>query len=207
MSSAQLWSPTSEDDDYEPPRKKDMGAILSFSPITGDDIPRLSLMPSGLHEPGSEKLRTGGLLTGSGFSSEVNRKVKPDIHFLNQTARKRRRCWSPELHQRFVEALEKLGGSQVATPKQIRDLMQVDGLTNDEVKSHLQKYRLHVRKIPTNGGMGPRLSTDDDQQHSSSPDGPFHLGRSKKCNSSSVLEEEEDQEKSDGQSWKAQKHI
>lgn len=28
----------------------------------------------------------------------------------------------------------------VATPKQIRDIMQVDGLTNDEVKSHLQVY-------------------------------------------------------------------
>lgn len=26
----------------------------------------------------------------------------------------------------------------VATPKQIRELMKVDGLTNDEVKSHLQ---------------------------------------------------------------------
>jgi SHAQKYF class myb-like DNA-binding protein len=26
----------------------------------------------------------------------------------------------------------------VATPKQIRDMMKVDGLTNDEVKSHLQ---------------------------------------------------------------------
>lgn len=26
----------------------------------------------------------------------------------------------------------------VATPKQIREVMQVDGLTNDEVKSHLQ---------------------------------------------------------------------
>lgn len=25
-----------------------------------------------------------------------------------------------------------------ATPKQIRELMQVEGLTNDEVKSHLQ---------------------------------------------------------------------
>ena len=25
-----------------------------------------------------------------------------------------------------------------ATPKQIRELMKVDGLTNDEVKSHLQ---------------------------------------------------------------------
>jgi hypothetical protein len=26
----------------------------------------------------------------------------------------------------------------VATPKQIRELMKVDGMTNDEVKSHLQ---------------------------------------------------------------------
>ncbi|XP_042498970.1 myb family transcription factor EFM-like [Macadamia integrifolia] len=63
-----------------------------------------------------------------------------------QTNRKARRCWSPELHRRFVNALQILGGSQVATPKQIRELMKVDGLTNDEVKSHLQKYRLHTRR-------------------------------------------------------------
>ncbi|KAF5745289.1 Myb-like transcription factor family protein putative isoform 1 [Tripterygium wilfordii] len=60
--------------------------------------------------------------------------------------RKQRRCWSSELHRRFLHALQKLGGSQVATPKQIRELMKVDGLTNDEVKSHLQKYRLHTRR-------------------------------------------------------------
>lgn len=63
-----------------------------------------------------------------------------------QTHRKARRCWSPDLHRRFVSALQMLGGSQVATPKQIRELMKVDGLTNDEVKSHLQKYRLHTRR-------------------------------------------------------------
>lgn len=63
-----------------------------------------------------------------------------------QSQRKARRCWSPELHRRFVTALQQLGGSQVATPKQIRELMKVDGLTNDEVKSHLQKYRLHTRR-------------------------------------------------------------
>ncbi|WOL14110.1 hypothetical protein Cni_G22890 [Canna indica] len=62
------------------------------------------------------------------------------------THRKARRCWSPDLHRRFVNALQILGGSQVATPKQIRELMKVDGLTNDEVKSHLQKYRLHTRR-------------------------------------------------------------
>lgn len=60
--------------------------------------------------------------------------------------RKQRRCWSPELHRRFLQALQQLGGSHVATPKQIRELMKVDGLTNDEVKSHLQKYRLHTRR-------------------------------------------------------------
>ncbi|XP_065004519.1 transcription factor HHO2-like isoform X2 [Musa acuminata AAA Group] len=36
----------------------------------------------------------------------------------------------------------------VATPKQIREVMKVEGLTNDEVKSHLQKYRLHAGKLP-----------------------------------------------------------
>ncbi|XP_059635006.1 myb family transcription factor EFM-like [Cornus florida] len=78
-----------------------------------------------------------------------------------QTQRKARRCWSPELHRRFVNALNMLGGSQVATPKQIRELMKVDGLTNDEVKSHLQKYRLHTRRPSSSpqaaGTPTPRL--------------------------------------------------
>ncbi|KAK6266720.1 hypothetical protein QUC31_017557 [Theobroma cacao] len=52
-----------------------------------------------------------------------------------------RRCWSSELHARFVEALNLLGGIEVATPKQIKDLMQVEGLTID------QKYRLHCGKF------------------------------------------------------------
>ncbi|CAF1827213.1 hypothetical protein YC2023_050186 [Brassica napus] len=59
-----------------------------------------------------------------------------------------RRKWSEELHWRITDALQKIGGSQVATPKQIRDIMKVDGLTNDEVKSQLQKYRMHIRKHP-----------------------------------------------------------
>lgn len=75
----------------------------------------------------------------------------------SSSSRKARRCWSPELHRRFVSALHQLGGSQIATPKQIRELMKVDGLTNDEVKSHLQKYRLHTRRpssSPQSGGAG-----------------------------------------------------
>ncbi|KAL7589508.1 hypothetical protein Lser_V15G37062 [Lactuca serriola] len=61
--------------------------------------------------------------------------------------KKERRCWSPELHRRFLHALQQLGGAHIATPKQIKELMKVDGLTNDEIKSHLQKYRLHTRRV------------------------------------------------------------
>ncbi|CAM8881418.1 unnamed protein product [Rhodiola kirilowii] len=79
-----------------------------------------------------------------------------------QTQRKQRRCWSPELHRRFIHALQQLGGPHVATPKQIKELMKVDGLTNDEVKSHLQKYRLHMRRpsanMPSNSNaQGPQF--------------------------------------------------
>ncbi|KAH0913202.1 hypothetical protein HID58_036523, partial [Brassica napus] len=49
--------------------------------------------------------------------------------------RKQRRCWSSQLHRRFFQHL---GGAHVATPKQIRELMNIGRLTNDEVKSHLQ---------------------------------------------------------------------
>ncbi|KAI3816495.1 hypothetical protein L1987_16193 [Smallanthus sonchifolius] len=66
-----------------------------------------------------------------------------------QSNKKERRCWSQELHRRFLHALQQLGGAHVATPKQIREFMKVDGLTNDEIKSHLQKYRLHTRRLST----------------------------------------------------------
>ncbi|ESQ28398.1 hypothetical protein EUTSA_v10018737mg [Eutrema salsugineum] len=89
--------------------------------------------------------------TGGGKSDSVKAReeqMKQD-QSQSQTHRKQRRCWSPELHRRFLHALQQLGGSHVATPKQIRDHMKVDGLTNDEVKSHLQKYRLHTRRPAT----------------------------------------------------------
>lgn len=76
-------------------------------------------------------------------------KDKEDKEGQSQPNRKPRRCWAPELHRLFLQALQQLGGPHVATPKQIRELMKVDGLTNDEVKSHLQKYRLHTSRRPS----------------------------------------------------------
>ncbi|KFK35065.1 hypothetical protein AALP_AA5G230700 [Arabis alpina] len=75
-----------------------------------------------------------------------DQKKEAEKDYGRRGQRKQRRCWSQELHRRFLNALKQLGGPHVATPKQIRELMKIDGLTNDEVKSHLQKYRLHTRR-------------------------------------------------------------
>ncbi|XP_034906731.1 myb family transcription factor PHL8 [Populus alba] len=50
--------------------------------------------------------------------------------------------WTQELHRRFVEAVNQLGGADRATPKSLMRVMEIPGLTLYHLKSHLQKYRL-----------------------------------------------------------------
>jgi SHAQKYF class myb-like DNA-binding protein len=64
--------------------------------------------------------------------------------------KKARMVWTPSLHHRFVEAVEHLG-EKGAVPKAIVRLMNVDGLTRENVASHLQKYRLYLKRSRTGG--------------------------------------------------------
>ncbi|CAI9110114.1 OLC1v1010084C1 [Oldenlandia corymbosa var. corymbosa] len=148
-------------------------------------------------------------------SNTEKNSVKPEMVLgsSQQQNKKQRRCWSEELHRSFVNALMNLGGPEVATPKQIREIMQVDGLTNDEVKSHLQKYRLHISKVKSarsssSGEMpntGPWLKRYKSSKtmamapSSGSPEGPLHSGGSAKGLSLTVGEEEDT--KSESLSW------
>ncbi|KAK7410226.1 hypothetical protein VNO78_00846 [Psophocarpus tetragonolobus] len=62
------------------------------------------------------------------------------------TQKKPRVVWSVELHRKFVSAVNQLGIDK-AVPKKILDLMNVEKLTRENVASHLQKYRLYLKRI------------------------------------------------------------
>ncbi|KAI3976474.1 hypothetical protein MKX01_008332 [Papaver californicum] len=61
-------------------------------------------------------------------------------------AKKPRVVWSVELHQQFVSAVNQLGIDK-AVPKRILELMNVPGLTRENVASHLQKFRLYLKRL------------------------------------------------------------
>ncbi|XP_047331674.1 transcription factor LUX-like [Impatiens glandulifera] len=64
----------------------------------------------------------------------------------SEKARKRHRIvWTPQLHKRFIDVVAHIG-LQNAVPNSIFQMMNVEGLTRDNVASHLQKYRLYLNR-------------------------------------------------------------
>lgn len=83
--------------------------ICGFTVVEEDKeespIPGLSLITPGIKNP----VRGNLLLTKTISNSRLLPCSSPNAQ---QTSRKQRRCWSTELHRRFVNALQQLGGSQ-----------------------------------------------------------------------------------------------
>ncbi|ESR66874.1 Two-component response regulator ARR18 [Citrus sinensis] len=79
------------------------------------------------------------------------------------TQKKPRVVWTPELHRKFVGAVNQLGVDK-AVPKKILDLMNVEGLTRENVASHLQKFRLYLKRLSNEtpqAGMVAALGSKD----------------------------------------------
>ncbi|KAL1550778.1 hypothetical protein AAHA92_18702 [Salvia divinorum] len=75
-------------------------------------------------KPQSERLECG----------DVNTKKKPKV------------IWNNALHYRFLEAIRSIGLER-AVPKKILQVMDVPGLTRENVASHLQKYRMFLKRV------------------------------------------------------------
>ncbi|XP_068659014.1 two-component response regulator ARR2-like isoform X2 [Aristolochia californica] len=88
----------------------------------------------------------------------------------SSTLKKPRVVWSVDLHQQFVAAVNQLGIDK-AVPKKILELMNVPGLTRENVASHLQKYRLYLKRLSGvsqhQSGLGAPFVSPSDAHFSS----------------------------------------
>ncbi|KAG2612853.1 hypothetical protein PVAP13_4KG310700 [Panicum virgatum] len=117
--------------------------------------PRNSI--SGGNDDSGKKIQSGdgdkGEKDGENHARKYSKKKKKDIDCAGEdkenassTQKRQRVQWPGELHRKFVEAVNQIGMDR-AVPKKILEVMNVDSLTRENVASHLQKYRIFLRKL------------------------------------------------------------
>lgn len=97
-----------------------------------DESPGGAVNTSSSPKQSTDKARKSSSSSAQSKTSHGKRKVKVD--------------WTPELHRRFVQAVEQLGVDK-AVPSRILELMGIDCLTRHNIASHLQKYRSHRKHL------------------------------------------------------------
>ncbi|KAM0961081.1 hypothetical protein ACFX13_020824 [Malus domestica] len=97
----------------------------------------------------TSSVNEGSEVSLKGQKKRINAKEDDDGDTENDdmsTSKKPRVVWSVELHQQFVTAVNQLGLDK-AVPKRILEMMNVPGLTRENVASHLQKFRLYLKRL------------------------------------------------------------
>ncbi|KAJ0246019.1 Two-component response regulator ARR18 [Hirschfeldia incana] len=136
--------------------KKNIG---SYKKIIG---PSRHLLPSSESAPSGSRKRKDKI-EYSGDDGDDSDREDEDGEGSDQDGeessnrKKPRVVWSQELHQKFVHAVQQLGLDK-AVPKKILDYMNIEGLTRENVASHLQKYRLYLKKLDE--GQQQNMSQD-----------------------------------------------
>ncbi|KAM0067289.1 putative transcription factor MYB-HB-like family [Helianthus debilis subsp. tardiflorus] len=118
----------------------------SFGEYKGDEMVTEGDETVDLTRDGSDsrKLRRvdsggGGAVGGVGEEAETDSALRAEDSSATRASKRPRLVWTPQLHKRFVDVVAHLGVKN-AVPKTIMQLMNVEGLTRENVASHLQKY-------------------------------------------------------------------
>ncbi|KAL0306856.1 UNVERIFIED_CONTAM: Transcription activator GLK1 [Sesamum radiatum] len=121
----------------------DLGSGYSSSPIQGEETMSKRDEPVGVN-PSPKEADKGRKSSASSKNPPGKRKVKVTATIKSLSIS--RVDWTPELHRRFVQAVEQLGVDK-AVPSRILELMGIECLTRHNIASHLQKYRSHRKHL------------------------------------------------------------
>lgn len=120
-------------------------ALGTSSPSKGEEIVSKREEPPGL-KPSTTKDHGDKARKLSAQTKNNNNNNSSSRSSNNQGKRKVKVDWTPELHRRFVQAVEQLGVDK-AVPSRILEIMGIDCLTRHNIASHLQKYRSHRKHL------------------------------------------------------------
>uniref|UniRef100_A0ACD6AB25 Uncharacterized protein n=1 Tax=Avena sativa TaxID=4498 RepID=A0ACD6AB25_AVESA len=122
--------------------RKNLGAMNHNSESDDDDQRVVQPMVVDGERSGSTGKKCAKKMENYGDGSDENRE---GTH-VPTTHRKPRVSWNGELHRRFLAVVNRLGADR-AYPKTILKMMNVDNLTRASVASHLQKYRIYLKRV------------------------------------------------------------
>ncbi|PAN23299.1 hypothetical protein PAHAL_4G082500 [Panicum hallii] len=139
----------------KPVRLEQLRGIWTHVVRNSKSDPRNSISDG--NDDADQKLQSGdgdkGEKDGGNHTRKYSKKKKKDIDGADEdkenassTQKRQRVQWPGELHRKFVEAVNQIGIDR-AVPKKILEVMNVDSLTRENVASHLQKYRIFLRKL------------------------------------------------------------
>ncbi|XP_060189461.1 transcription activator GLK1 [Lycium barbarum] len=125
-------------------RKEDFEKATSFS--ASDVGSGLTSLNQGEEIVSTQKSEESALQVNQNISPKESDKGKKSSKNNLPGKRKVKVDWTPELHRRFVQAVEQLGVDK-AVPSRILEIMGIDCLTRHNIASHLQKYRSHRKHL------------------------------------------------------------